>query len=170
MFDGEGSNLERAGWGQAAVDDYARRRAALGREPTGEEEVQMALAACAAGARFYPEERDRAHLLGEDRELAEGVVLDLLANVLHAADGLVVPQLLVTAVAAVEQFDEQARTEDWRRLGPGRGFGEFLVAVRHALVTVHDLDFDGMLESAVQTFHEEAEEERFHRVAAERAR
>ncbi|WP_282795748.1 hypothetical protein [Streptomyces sp. CC224B] len=161
--EGETSNRERAVWGEAALGYYSRNRAALGKEPTALEDIAMALSACEVGGRF-----DDSHLvsgccgvLAEDREIAEEVIGDLLANVFHAADGVVTPELLLDAVTGPEHREESTRAEAWRRLGPGRPFGEFLTALRQALVTVHDLDADGMLESAAEMFRQEAEEERF---------
>ncbi|MDJ0465017.1 hypothetical protein [Streptomyces sp. H27-C3] len=107
----------------------------------------------------------RCGVLSMDREIAEEVIRDLLTNVFHAADGAVAPELLLGAVTSPEQRTEAARAEAWRRLGRGRPFGEFLAAVCQALVTVHDLDADGMLESAAEMFRLEAEEERFGQVA-----
>ncbi|WP_435058487.1 hypothetical protein [Streptomyces sp. bgisy060] len=169
--DGETSNRERAVWGESALGFYSRSRAALGREPTAVEDIALALAACEVGGRFDDSLLDgRCGVLGEDREVAEEVIGDLLTNVFHAADGAVVPELLLNAVTGPEHRSESARAEAWRRLGRARPFGEFLAAVRQALVTVHDLDADGMLESAAESFRLEAEEERFALVADRRAR
>ncbi|MFH8294998.1 hypothetical protein [Streptomyces sp. NPDC018059] len=169
--EGETSNRERAVWGEAALGYYGRSRAALGKEPTAVEDIMLALGACEVGGRF-----DDCHLasgrcgvLAEDREIAEEVIGDLLANVFHAADGVVTPELLLEAVTGPEYREEPVRAEAWRRLGPGRPFGEFLAALRSALVTVHDLDADGMLESAAETFRQEAEEERFALASQRRA-
>jgi hypothetical protein len=167
--EGETSNRERAVWGEAALGYYSRSRAALGKEPTAVEDIAMALGACEVGGRFDDSQLDgRCGVLAEDREIAEEVIGDLLTNVFHAADGAVAPELLLNAVTGPEHRKESARTEAWRRLGPARPFGEFLAAVRQALVTVHDLDADGMLESAAEMFREEAEEERFALVAERR--
>ncbi|MEV7681561.1 hypothetical protein AB0O64_23850 [Streptomyces sp. NPDC088341] len=169
--EGETSNRERAVWGEAALGYYSRSRAALGKEPTAVEDIAMALGACEMGGRFDDSMLDgRCGVLGEDREIAEEVIGDLLTNVFHAADGAVVPELLLNAVTGAEHREESARAEAWRRLGPARPIGEFLAAVRQALVTVHDLDADGMLESAAQMFREEAEEERFALAAERRGR
>ncbi|MFJ2278868.1 hypothetical protein ACIOEZ_32490 [Streptomyces sp. NPDC087866] len=166
--EGESSNRERAVWGEAAVGYYNRSREALGKEPTALEDIAMALGACEMGGRFDDSMLDgRCGVLGEDREIAEEVIGDLLTNVFHAADGAITPELLLNAVTGAEYREEAARAEAWRRLGQARPFGEFLAAVRQALVTVHDFDADGMLESAARMFHEEAEEERFA-LAAER--
>ncbi|MFB7545053.1 MULTISPECIES: hypothetical protein [Streptomyces] len=169
--EGESSNRERAVWGEAAVGYYSRSREALGKEPTAIEDIAMALGACEMGGRFDDSMLDgRCGVLGEDREIAEEVIGDLLTNVFHAADGAVTPELLLNAVTGAEYREEAARAEAWRRLGRARPFGEFLAAVRQALVTVHDLDADGMLESAARMFHEEAEEERFALAAERRGR
>ncbi|PZT71532.1 hypothetical protein [Streptomyces sp. AC1-42T] len=169
--DGDSSNRERAVWGEAAVGHYSRSRAALGKEPTAAEDMAMALTACESGGRFVNSLLDgRCGVLSEDREIAEEVIEDVLTNVFHAADGTVTPELLLRAVAGGEDRAASVRAEAWQRLGSAQDVGWFLVAVRRALVTVHDLDADGMLESAVRRFRAEAEDERFALVAERRER
>lgn len=169
MLDGEITNEERAAYGQAALEHYEQARAALGHEPDEREETELVLAACAHGGSLDRTEPVAVDDLREDGEWAAEVFGDLAAHLFHTADGVVTPQLLLDAVTAPESRDKAAQAEAWRRLGErGPRFAAFLAAIRRTLVTVHDLDADGLFEDSRAVFEDEAEEERYRALAARR--
>ncbi|MER5302287.1 hypothetical protein ABT039_22895 [Streptomyces lasiicapitis] len=166
----EVTNEDRAEYGRAALEHYEEARAALGREPAEHEDIELALAACAYGGSLDRTERVEAKDLREETEWAVEVLGDLVSNLFHAADGMVIPRLLLDAVADPEGREEADRSEAWQRLGErGPRFARFLAAVRRTLVTLHDADADGLFEGSRSAFEEEAEEERYAARAAQRA-
>ncbi|MCF1597716.1 hypothetical protein [Streptomyces muensis] len=169
------TNEVRARYGRALLAYYDDARAALGHEPSAREDVGLVWAACARGGSQDRWDAVRAEDLATEADWACEVLGDLVSNLFHAADGIVIPRLLLDAVAASESrgeaaWDEAARTEAWRLLGErGPRFARLLIAMRRALLTVHDVDADGLFEGARSAFEDEVEEERYDAVAARRA-
>lgn len=163
----EVTNADRAEYGRATLEHYERARAALGREPDGREEASMVMAACAYGGSLDRWDPVEAKDLHDDAEWAREVIGDLVCDLLHTADGVIAPRLLLDAAADPERVGETTLREARQLLG-GRGvrFADFLASVRRALTTVHGLDVDDLFESAKCGFEEEVEEERFDTVGA----
>ncbi|MFD5451217.1 hypothetical protein [Streptomyces sp. NPDC127100] len=165
----EVTNDTRADYGRIALEFYSEARAALGHEPDTAEDVELALAACAHGGGLDRCEPVLAEDLRSEGDWATEVCSDLVAHLFHAADGAVVPRLLLNAVSGPETRSEAAVAEAWAVLGKhGPEFARFLAAVRRFLVTVHDIDADELFEDARSIFEDEVEEERYAAAAARR--
>lgn len=164
------TNDTRADYGRAALEFYWEARAALGHEPDATEEVELALAACAHGGSLDRFEPVLVEDLRSEKDWATEVCSDLVSNLFHAADGAVVPRLLLDAVTDPETRLEAAIAKAWAVLGErGEQFARFLAAVRRFLVTVHDIDANDLFEDARSIFEDEVEEERYAAVAERRA-
>ncbi|MDX3165853.1 hypothetical protein PV516_18885 [Streptomyces scabiei] len=171
----EVTNEVRARYGRALLAYYDRARAALGHDPDLREDVGLVWTACALGGSQDRWDPVHAEDLARDADWACEVLGDLVSNLFHAADGVVIPRLLLDAVAASESrgqaaWDEAARAEAWRLLGErGPRFARLLISMRRALLTVHGVDADGLFDGARNAFEDEVEEERYDAVAARRA-
>ncbi|MFC8570682.1 hypothetical protein ACFUIW_33495 [Streptomyces sp. NPDC057245] len=164
------TNDTRADYGWTALEFYSEARTALGHEPDPAEDVELALAACAHGGSLDRLEPVLAEDLRKEDDWATEVCSDLVSHLFHAADGAVVPRLLLDAVTDPETRSEAAIAEAWRVLGErGAEFARFLAAVRRLLVTVHDIDADDLFEDARRVFEDEVEEERYAAAAERRA-
>ncbi|GAA1111577.1 hypothetical protein [Streptomyces javensis] len=165
MLDRDVTNADRAALGRAALEYYEAARAMVGHDPDEPVDAELALAACAHGASGDRRDPVRAEDLREDAEWTAEVIRDIVADLFHTADGAATPQLLLRAATALEDADDAAQAEAWRRAGPGgRRFALFLTAVRHALVRLAEMsgpDADSLLDDARAVFAEEVEEERF---------
>ncbi|WP_333746012.1 hypothetical protein [Streptomyces sp. IBSBF 2950] len=171
----EVTNEVRARYGRTLLEQYDRARATLGHEPSPSEDIGLVWAACAAGGSQDRWDPVRAEDLATDADWACEVLGDLVSNLFHTVDGAVIPRLLLDAVAASEcrgeaAWDEEARTEAWRLVGERGGrIARLLIAMRRALLTVHDVDADGLFDGARDVFEDEVEEERYNAVGTRRA-
>ncbi|MFD5883853.1 hypothetical protein [Streptomyces yangpuensis] len=164
------TNADRAREGQDALEHYESGRAALGRTPADQDEVDLALA---SAARFGNRERDiliTVEVLRADREEAVSVFLDLISGLFHAADGAAPPRLLIDTVLAEETMLPADVLYTWSRLSSvARRYAAFLAAIAKAAVASHDVYAQDLMEEARACFEDEAEEERYNRLNSLRA-
>ncbi|MFZ3475326.1 hypothetical protein ACODT3_42520 [Streptomyces sp. 4.24] len=156
--------------GLRALAHYESGRAALGRTPERDEDVELALAASA----HIGDQQQDTHItvasLRTDRDEAVTVFSDLISNLFHAADGIVPPRMLIDTVLAEETMTPADVAYTWARLTPeARRYAVFLAAVGHAAAASHDLYVQDLLEEGRAVFEDEVEEERYKRLNARRA-
>lgn len=160
----ETTNTDRARWGAAALDAYARN---------AKEAPPITAEGFASLARFAAEQYAQAAGTQGPGELAEtdlsgaaGALSDVVSDVLHHMDGAVSADVLIAAAwhvygmrtgevtGAVAVVTDDGQTGD---------VVEFLAALCHTAVTFDEDPLD-MLARALGDFEEEAEAERVARV------
>ncbi|MER6253609.1 hypothetical protein ABT224_19865 [Streptomyces sp. NPDC001584] len=164
------TNEDRAQEGRTALEHYERARAALGRTPNREEDVELALATAAHVGDQQNDAQITVASLRADRDEAVTVFLDLISNAFHDADGVVPPRMLIDTVLAEETMTPVDVTYTWSRLTPeARRHAAFLAAVGQAAAACHDVYVQDLLEEGRAVFEDEAEEERYKRLNSRRA-